>query len=33
MRPAALWIGAPGGIPGQSLDDVPVEPRYSTRGA
>jgi hypothetical protein len=31
-RPAVLWIGAPGGLPGQPLDQVAVEPRYSTRG-
>jgi hypothetical protein len=30
-RPATLWIGAPGGVPGQSLMDLPVEPRYSIR--
>jgi hypothetical protein len=31
-QPAALWIGAPGSPPGQPLDGVALEPRYSTRG-
>jgi hypothetical protein len=30
--PAALWIGAPGKPPGQPLDGLPLQPRYSTRG-
>jgi len=31
-RPTALWLGAPGSPPGQPVNGVPRQPRYSTRG-